>query len=556
MTAPDPPSTDSRASLRWAIYSLIIVTAAGAMVGRIFAVRSQKGGTPFLSANDRSRWCTIRAIVDEGTQAIDDVIVREIRDGREIRDPEWHTIDKVRHKDKEGRWRYYSSKPPLLPTLLAGPYWLIKAVTGATLAERPFYVGRMILILTNVIPLMIAFGLLALIMERFGTSDFGRVFVVATAAYGTLLTTFAVTLNNHLPAVVSVTIALYAALRIWCSGDRAWWLFLLAGLGGTFAAANELPALALLACLGVALVWRCWLRTLIFFLPGVAVVAVPFFAINYAVHDSFRPPYAHWGDGRELASLDQSVSGRLDAGAFPEELRKRLAEKGVELPEEVVIEARQAKPGRPDTRRWVLIDPVADERYSIVQEGAQTRVHAWDNWYDFPGSYWEGGNLRGVDAGEPSRSWYLFHMLVGHHGLFSLTPVWILSLIGIVVLVANPKRDLQAFGIMVAVISLVVIAFYVTRPEIQRNYGGVSCGLRWLLWLAPLWLVAMTPVVDWIGGGERDRSLWWGLALILLLLSAVTAAYAAQNPWVDPWIYQYWQYLEWPVNSRDLLLPG
>ena len=85
---------------------------------------------------------TIRAIVDQGTYAIDEVIVREIRDGREIRDPEWHTIDKVRHKDKQGRWRYYSSKPPLLPTLLAGPYWVIKAVTGTTLASSRATIQR------------------------------------------------------------------------------------------------------------------------------------------------------------------------------------------------------------------------------------------------------------------------------------------------------------------------------------------------------------------------------------------------------------------------------
>ena len=29
---------------------------------------------PFLSANDRSRWCTIRALVDDGTYAIDQIV--------------------------------------------------------------------------------------------------------------------------------------------------------------------------------------------------------------------------------------------------------------------------------------------------------------------------------------------------------------------------------------------------------------------------------------------------------------------------------------------------
>ena len=30
----------------------------------------------------------------------------------------------------------YSSKPPLLPTLMAGEYWVIYRATGATLARR------------------------------------------------------------------------------------------------------------------------------------------------------------------------------------------------------------------------------------------------------------------------------------------------------------------------------------------------------------------------------------------------------------------------------------
>ena len=62
-----PKTPDARASLRWVVYTLLIVVAASTMVGRILAVRSDLGGTPFLSANDRSRWCTISALVDFGT---------------------------------------------------------------------------------------------------------------------------------------------------------------------------------------------------------------------------------------------------------------------------------------------------------------------------------------------------------------------------------------------------------------------------------------------------------------------------------------------------------
>ena len=73
---------------------------------------------PFLSANDRSRWLTIRALVDHGTFAIDDVIDANV----------WNTIDMVQHRGRDGELHLYSSKPPLLSVLLAGEYWLIQAV--------------------------------------------------------------------------------------------------------------------------------------------------------------------------------------------------------------------------------------------------------------------------------------------------------------------------------------------------------------------------------------------------------------------------------------------
>lgn len=571
----EPKTPDARASLRWVVYTLLIVVAASTMVGRILGVRSDLGGTPFLSANDRSRWCTISALVDFGTYSIDDVLQRKTP----VDPREWQTIDKVQHQDASGEWRFYSSKPVLYPTILAGQYWLIKNVTGATLADQPFYVGRVMLILTNVVPLVIAFFVIALMVERFGSSDFGRVFVVASATFGTLMTSFAVTINNHVPAAVGVTIALYALLVIWYDGDRRWWLFILAGICGAFAAANELPALAFLACVGLGLFLRAPVRTLALFLPGVVAVIVPFFLINHAVHDSYRPPYAHWRDGQEVFALEHTVSGRLKDGRLDQELYDAMQQHEISLPEKLLVIHRMRHAGfgpkwkdvvhdpssdgilvvvertpnerRGETGRWVL-DMAGKDRYSLVEADGVTRLHRWDNWYDFPGSYWASGKQTGPDAGEPSRFVYFIHMTVGHHGLLSLTPIWALSLAGVVLLLLGGHRELHVLGWTVAAVSLVVIAFYVSRPELQRNYGGVTCGLRWLLWLAPLWLVAMIPAVDWIGGGERDRRVWWSLALVLLLLSGITSAFAGLDPWNNPWIYQYMEYLGWPLSSREV----
>jgi len=109
-------------------------------------IRREKGlFRPFLSANDRSRWLTIRSLAERGTFAIEDFAA----------EPGWDTIDAVVHPDKDGKLHLYSSKPPLLSVLLAGPYWLATQMTGWTLGDHPFFLGRIMLLLYGVLPLAI-----------------------------------------------------------------------------------------------------------------------------------------------------------------------------------------------------------------------------------------------------------------------------------------------------------------------------------------------------------------------------------------------------------------
>src|SRR5947199_7065715 len=81
---------------RQAIYAVLIAISAAMMLARVARVDSPdpKSSTPFSSANDRSRWATIRALGDEGTYVLDDIIFDE--QGRRVRG--WHTIDLVRHQ--------------------------------------------------------------------------------------------------------------------------------------------------------------------------------------------------------------------------------------------------------------------------------------------------------------------------------------------------------------------------------------------------------------------------------------------------------------------------
>jgi len=547
--AVESPTCDPAAGLRKAVYLLMIVVSTGAMLGRILSVdsvdrysqqlsrvRKLLGGNntlaeyldwkrrdlsakglrgdelrealekacqqkteelrevwicrPFLSGNDRSRLCAVRALVEPELRvagapyAIDNV----------IQEPGWDTIDMVKHsrrwagpagesvpdaeslgEDWDGRQRgghLYSSKPPLLPTLIAGQYWLIYRFTGMTLGEHPYLIGRLMLVTWNLLPLVVYFMVMALLVERFGRTDWGRVFAMAVCCFGTFLSTFVIVINNHLPAAVAAAVALYCLVRIWFDSDRRWRWFVVGGLAAGFMAANELPALALLGLLGLALICTAPGRTLAAWLPAVLVVAAGFFGTNWAAHRSLLPPYLHRG------------------GEGPE--------------------------------NWY--------DYTYIREGRLLE------------SYWN--DPQGVDRGEPCWPKYAFHVLVGHHGIFSLTPVWLLSVVGAVGwLCCRDDRRLRWLAAMIGVVTLVCLAFYLQpqKGALYRNYGGMTCGLRWMFWFAPLWVVVMLPAVD-----RMARSRWLrGLALVLLALSVLSVAYPTWNPWTHSWLMNLWIAAGW-----------
>ena len=527
----DPLTLENARFLRYSVYTLLIVVSVGCMVGRIGTVRSDRGKTPFLSANDRSRWATVRALVEFRTYSIDRVSFG--RTGQ--RNPDWYTIDLVRHRARDGREHFYSSKPPLLPTLLAAKYWLVKQVTGATLAQDPFFVARVLLITTNVLPMVLYFCILVMLVEQLGMTDWGRIYVLGTATWGTFLTTFAVTLNNHLPAAVSVLLAILAAYQTMYRGKRHAFWYVLAGLAGAFAVANELPALSFFCLLTLAFVWHAPGRTLLWYVPAAGAVAAAFFLTTYLAHGSWRPPYAHRKDGPVAVTLPVELRESLQSVSKRQQVLDSLRSAGIELSPRAWVQ------DRPQPQRWVVWDPESHMRWALVDEGDQLTLRHWDNWYDYQGSYWLPGNVRGVDRGETSRWVYAFHVLVGHHGVFSLTPVWILSLVGMVLWIRRGETTVRWFAAMVLLLTVVCLAFYLARPLSDRNYGGVASGFRWVFWCTPLWLLTLLPAADALSQSRRGRTLAW----ILLAISTISTSYALLNPWSHPWLYAYWSYLGW-----------
>lgn len=514
--------------LRWQVYTLFIFLAAGLALGRIIAVDNisdravqeyrlrtvkpqleekekqlkAKGASdaaikkelektetklletyrtarPFLSANDRSRVCTIRVLVEpelrekriiflnglsveqEVPFAIDKITLRK----------GWDTIDMVYHTlppdDPDGPSYLYSTKPPLLPTVMAIPYWVIHKITGKTFDTDLYLVTRLMLVICHLIPLVIGWFLMAAMIERFGKTDWGRIFAVAFTCFATFLSTFVVTLNNHLPAVFCVTVALYAGVKIWFDGDTRKRWFALAAFFATFAMACELPAILFLAFLGLALLIKYPKQTLVAGVPACMIVFAAFFWTNYLAHQTVLPPYSQ--------------------------------------------------------RDWYL--------YHYNKHGKE---------FD---SYWK--NPKGIDASgkNESQAAYVLNSTVGHHGIFSLTPVWLLSIVGLGIwLLQKEDARFRQFALMILAMSLICFIFYMMMPPENRNYGGMTSGLRWMFWFIPFWTLAFLPAVDLFSGNRVLHRILRGVTIILLMFSALSVTYPLWNPWSHPWI---WHLMNW-----------
>jgi hypothetical protein len=463
--------------------------------------RSRPEPWPTFSSNDRSRWAAVRALVDHGTFVIGTrdrtavlasapaalaapdalqlaVLLQASYQARVSSDrgiafeDGWQSVDKVLHPT---RLEFYSTKPPLLTVLAAGEYWLLKRLFGWSIVTDRWAVIPTIVFTFNVLPLVVYLHLLGRLADLFGATGWGRFYVVAAGCFGTLVTPFLLTFNNHTVATFSAAVALYATVRIALAADGAagvgW--YVLAGFFAGFTACNELPATAFAAGLFVYLAWRRPGRALLAFAPAALLPVAALLVTNY------------W----------------------------QLGEWGMAY----------AKFGGP--------------------------------WYEYEGSHWrvaEGQVKRGIDwAGRngEGKAVYAFHLLLGHHGVFSLTPVMLLAAAGMVLGVLKkvsgpfslgkkgPDTFFQIAGFTL-LLTLVVVGFYVFKSD---NYGGWSNGPRWLMWLTPLWLVCVLPAADRLAATRAGRA----LALALLALSVLSTSYQLWNPWRHPWIYTFLEARGW-----------
>lgn len=485
-------------------------------------IQGKEAVTGMHCANDRSRWATVVALVHHHTFAIDEVDPLRGKHGN------WGTIDKVYHADKSGTERFYSSKPPLYNLVLAGQYWIIHAVTGLNILEHPMPIIKLLTLVNQGIPLLVILICLAKVgTEIIENRRLYSLYLVAIT-FGTFLTTFAVTLNNHIPAALFALLAILECRQLVndTSNSKS---YAIVGLYAALCVTFELPALALLLLLGIWCLTLDFKRTIAFGVPPILLVATIYLGINKVAHDSWRPPYAHRADNTVLEVLSIEDGDSLLSGILPDNVDLFSGS----MPG---IGNYRIEP-HPSDGRWRIYDYGNNVRYAMLRKESTYEIRGWDNWYDYEvngrKSYWLPGQASGVDLGESSRVTYLFNLTIGHHGFFSLSPILLFGLAGIFSQLRTKNSFWKPLARITLALTVILLIFYVLRPLQDRNYGGVASGFRWMFWLIPLYSLFLAKCIH----SSRRSFFLLLIFLIALVVSIYSAHYGFLNPWQNPWPY-------------------
>ena len=230
-----------------------------------------------------------------------------------------------------------------------------------------------------------------------------------------------------------------------------------------------------------------------------------------------QPGYAWFGVG-----LATAMAVTLDLGATP--FAVGLA---------VYLFATQRRRGLVLFIVGAAIPTVIHFHLTYRLTGSFQPFYAFRSIYLYPGSYWlDPGEF---DALEESFRFYAFHTTFGHHGLFAMTPLFLLAIPGMPMLIRSPRT--RALGWLIAIVACATIGIYLYRGPF--NYGGMAMGMRWFIVIAPLLWFSAICYAD-----ER-----WGSRVIRVLLVAFVligiahAVPALAGPWDYSWWNQIWRHI-------------
>jgi hypothetical protein len=412
--------------------SFTLVVCSLMMVASLFLVIWNLQEGSIENANTGSRYATIQSLVDHGTYFID-------------RSQYVRTIDKYKVGD-----HYISSKPPTLPTIGAGIYYVYQALTGKTIARHEGDVVRTVSFFTggvgHILFLIYFYRLCRLLFRRRRSV----MVAMAGACFAYLGVGYATHLNELSTAAALGICGLYYAVRIRQQRDAKSWHWPLAGLVLGILPAIDLPAMALSGALTLYLFTFDKKKTLLWFVPALLPGIFVHLVLTYQISGSFKPFYFN----SALKTFKQ---------------------------------------------------------FYFKQPG-------------------------GIDGLREPKWLYAYNTLLGHHGLFSMTPLYCF---GLYELVRSFKaRRFVAESLVIAATVVAFLTFFIWR---SRNYGGWCVGMRWYVPIMPLLLLYFGLWIDRV----RITRLLWALVLVAFSVSCFNVQDALSSP------FQYSVWHNWLENAPN-----
>jgi hypothetical protein len=147
----------------------------------------------------------------------------------------------------------------------------------------------------------------------------------------------------------------------------------------------------------------------------------------------------------------------------------------------------------------------------------------------------------GIDALNEPKHIYAFNALIGHHGLFSMTPLFLFSVWEMGRRLRRRATHLPEL-LVVLTMSLVITAFYIWRT---RNYGGWCVGMRWYVPFMPLLLLYFGLWLDRVNLKRTTAA--------LVLSAFLVSAFHVQDGLSSPFQFSVWHnWLEGKPNRSRI----
>ncbi len=455
--------------------------------------------------NDKSRMASVDSLVKRGAWVIEESRFYKTNT------PVGTIIDKVYINDQ-----FYSSKPPVMPFLMAGEYWVLYKLGLDFDDDRHIQFLVWILTFTSTgIPFLLIGVFFKWAARWFIDDPLVRLVGLFILLFCNELLGFSQTVNNHVPAGSLFFISMVLALglvhkKIQPTPLNFFWTGLVAGLLPTV----DIPAAFFCIPLWLYLVTAFPRQTLIWFTLGALPPLALHFVLTYVISGQWKPfylvkeyyewPGSYWGLPMAMDAAGEYENKptnffHLSVG------RKGLFSLYPTLLLSVayifyVIGLKKS-----------LVNRVTEILYLAV-----VPVCGWMAWAYNRDTRW---------IPEVSLFFYM---------IFAFAPFILVALMvrrmNASTETVEPVLAMESIGM--GILTLIWIVFYTFK---QSNYGGSATGYRWFMFF--------TPSFQFFGilALSRLKQGWvWGLVCVLIGIGF----YSSWQATVQPWSMNY----DWPIR--------